>query len=240
MTGAQLRTVTLMPESESVLHLARRLAADSREIAAASQANNEISAAQQRIDEIRVTVAELKNVQTSLRALKDVGGIDINFGSTIAMEFSRFESNASAGLPSAPTIRNADRRLQGILSKAVADLSRNWDAWASSQIDALPIPKVAFLDVADRAEVSRSIEQLRQLRRQKQPDLSGISLFRRAHDRILETLDALPDSDDDVLELVERLSSGGIQLADLSTQEVETLRSSPEIARQVTLVWGAS
>ncbi|AXT85132.1 hypothetical protein C6I20_08015 [Aeromicrobium sp. A1-2] len=229
-----------MPESESILHLARRLAADSREIAAASQANNETSAAQQRIDEIRVTIAEMKNVQRSLRALRNVGGIDISFGSAIAAEFSRFESNASAGLPSALTIRHADRRLQGIRSRAVEDLLRNWDAWASSRIDELPIAKVAFLEAADRTDVNRSIEQLRQLRRQKPPSLSDISLFKRAHDRILESLDALPDGDDDVLELVERLSLGGIHLADLSTQEVETLRSSAEIARQVTLVWGAS
>ena len=229
-----------MPELESVLHLARRLAADARAVAAASLASNDVSAAQQRITETRVTVAELSQVQRSLSTLNELGRMDTNFGSSIDVEFSKFESNANAGLPSSQTINNANRRLQSLLARAAEDLSRNWDIWAGSQIDALPVPKIAFLDAADRAEVSGGIDQLRQLRRQKRPSLSDIGLFNRANIRILEALSALPDSDDDVLELVERLSTGGVQLADLSMEEIVLLRSSSDIARQVTLTWGAS
>ena len=229
-----------MASSEPVLLLAQRLSADARSVSAASLADNAVSASQGRIAELRVTVAELGQVRRSLDALRDLGAVEQNYGSPIEVELGKFESKAAAGLPSPQLINNANRRLQAVLNDCTELLARSWDQWAGHQIDSIPIPKIALLETAERIEVGQHVEQLRSLRRLSKPNSSDISLFKRALVRTLDSLSELPEGDEEVLELVERLSSGGVQLSDLTTDELSTLRSSPEIARQVTLTWGSS
>lgn len=133
-----------------------------------------------------------------------------------------------------PTPRRLHGATQKVYQQAKELEEQNqlwWDTWATGELSKIERHKVAALSLADRVSTEIRIRELVSAAR-KPPTPSMISIFAYNWKQVQADLDRV-DLSLPVLEVLARFESpSGVRLADLSDDEIKTLRSETTLAEQ--------
>jgi len=221
--------------SGSVLDKAVALRAEARRLQEGQKGAAERGRISKAVAELDVQISELARVVRAARHAANLGiALSVELG---LADYGRanLERYAAAGLPSDRAFIVARGKVNAS-KQAIADaLSAAWTAWATAQLDALPVERIALLDREPRERATGWHARLRSLASSTPPTNSDIDEFFRKLDALTETLAEAPVASGEVVNLLKRLAEQPLlTLADLTDEQIAALREAG-VADQVEL-----
>lgn len=219
----------------SVLDKAMRLQAVARTYAEGAAERREREQAAVALERVEDALALLRQRMNTARAATNAG-IPLPDVSRTAVDGLANLQKAKGGegvLPSARTLQNAQRKLEGNRKDIDTALAAAWKAWAEQSIGDIPAAKISLTAPADRRIVDDDMAWLRGAAR-RSPSAEDVRMFRLKHARVCDVLDGVR-SDAGIVALMDRITTTGLLLAELTEDELALLRSDTNASRQIVL-----
>jgi hypothetical protein len=221
--------------SGSVLDKAVALRAEARRLQEGEKGATELARTSNRVAELDVLISALARVVLAARRAASLG-VALSAGLALAdAGRSNLARHAAAGLPSDRAFIVALGKVNASTDTIAAALSSAWAEWATARLAALPVERVALLDLEPRNQATGWHTRLQSLVSKKPPSSSDIDEFSRTIEALTTALDAAPAASGEVIDLLKRLAERPtLTLADLTDAQVAALRQA-DVADQVEL-----
>jgi hypothetical protein len=221
--------------SGSLLDEAVALRAEARRLQEGQKGVAEFSRVSHAVTELDLLIGALEQVVRAARHAASLGvtlPIDLALADDGRANLAR---HAAAGLPSDQAFVAARRKINAS-TQAIADaLSSAWTGWAAARLSALPMERIALLDLEPRNQANGWRTRLLFLASSRSPSSSDIDEFSRTIDALTEALDAAPTASGEIIDLLKRMvERPPLTLADLTDAQVAALREAG-VADQVEL-----
>ena len=214
-----------MTASGSLLDKAVALRAEGRRLQEGQQGVAESRRISHAVTELTQLISALEQVVRAARRATSLGvalPVDLALAADGRANLAR---HAADGLPSDQAFVAARRKVSTSTQTFKDALSSAWTQWAAAQLGALPVERIALLDLEPRNQANGWRTRLLFLAANKPPSSSDIDEFSRTIDALTAALDAAPAASGEVIDLLKRLAERPpLTLADLTDAQVAALR----------------
>ncbi|WP_150116302.1 hypothetical protein [Williamsia herbipolensis] len=202
------------------------LARVKREGLGESQFRGQVQTALNRLDQ---ELLLLEAVLKVYRKLKDIGA-PVDDLIDLQQPARRLQEQAELGRPTAQFLQARCRDLD--TARSAIDLANmhSWRTWASEMIASLPVSLLPRVNFVRRDATKMRISELQKLAAKK-PSIPDIIQFSIQWDRVKDEFDEVGDASID--SLLKRFNEGQVRLADLSDEELATLRGDASLNDQL-------
>lgn len=211
---------------------ARRLSALSRAKRQGDQEGQELGQVQTALNKLYSELIELSRVVDTHRKLERTG-LSVSALPDLSAAAQRLQDQMdSVGRPSAQFLTARTKNVME--ARAAIDESDNaiWRQWASEQIEALPVAVLPRMPALSRSQVESRMAGLRKLANDK-PSVANIAQFQTSLGIVDDVLGSVEEASIDAV--LRRFTDGRIRLAELSEEDLQTLRLDESLADQLYL-----
>lgn len=210
--------------AETTLEKAGKVRAGVRAIRADQQDENQRQHVAKRVQEISAELGKLEvHLRTAATFAERTGvSLDVSY---LSDGHSNLSKHAAGGLPSNPAFVAAQRKLDASARKLAEELRTAWANWCQVQLDTLPLGRRSGLSKARRDEVDKKLKDLKGLQSPKGDlDRMTILLFTDGLASLREILKEAMELAPAVAQVLDRIESGLLTLADVTDEEIALLR----------------
>ncbi|MEV0731910.1 hypothetical protein [Polymorphospora sp. NPDC050346] len=220
---------------QSVMEKALQLAAAARQIQISQAEEVSTFATTTKIDQLHERLGRLRIVLEAARRL-NAHGASIDLQKT-ENGLSIFRQRAAGGVPSDSALNGAIAKVTRVGEDIGARLAETWHAWCTERLAELRRDRLVMLEGAEATTAGAGMKDLEKLRA-GEPRAAAITQFLAVHGSLREQLDAAPDPDPKLLDLLQRLTVGTtldkLTVDDLRLLSERGLARTVQVRRRVT------
>jgi hypothetical protein len=206
--------------NQSINEKALLLASEARRVGHSQSEEVNAFAVTKKIEDLRKNLGQLETVLTAARRLNANGAaIDLT-GADDGLATLRMRSGT--GLPPNRSLDNASKAVSEVNTRVGVSLKQAWLAWCDTRLKELRRDRIEMLEGKAAVAATVSLRELEKLRG-AEPRAATITQFLLTHESLRDRLDAAPDPDPELLELLGRLS-GGTTLDKLTDTDLALIR----------------
>lgn len=192
-------------------------------------------------DQVALTVVQLEagvsELRTSVEAFQQAS-LDLPELTPIDAErlkgSDQLKARVDQGLPSPQALRGARDRMAKLRAEVEATVDGSWRPWAKQRLADAQVGRVSRLGIAYRATASDAVRRMISATTATPVTATSIGQFRRDLAELAKMLESIKD-DDPVVQLLNKIRTGDLTMADLSNDELALIRSDTNAAEQVLL-----
>ncbi|MFF2818995.1 hypothetical protein ACFVT9_26155 [Kitasatospora cineracea] len=210
--------------AEMTLEKAGKVRAGVRAIRADQQDENQRRHVAKRVQEISAELGRLEAHLRTAATFAERTGVNLDV-SYVSDGHGNLSKHAAGGLPSNPAFVAAQRKLEASARRLAEELRTAWADWCQVQFGVLPLSRRSGLLKAQRDEVDKKLKELKGLQSPKGDlDRTTVILFTEGMAGLKEILEEAVELAPAVAQVLDRIESGLLTLADVTDEEITLLR----------------
>jgi hypothetical protein len=144
------------------------------------------------------------------------------------------QGRAEQGLPTSQALRSARDRVRVAIDAVTEAVVDSWRLWSENQLKSMQLASVSLLPIQDRRRVEGIVDRARAATLSPLPTSSAIAQFVRDVEDLRCLLEDI-DHRGPLVQLLDRIRTGHVTLADLTRDEIDLLVSQDDVAAQILL-----